>query len=83
MLLRGTNGTGGWVFSPVPGYPTRTEFQWILDIDLQIQGWIPKTIIDAGVMAASLDTVKCLRSKLARTVDKIDLEIDTGDEPLS
>jgi len=79
-ITRGFNGTMGFILSPVENQPSRTTFQWVLDVDLQIQGWIPKSVIDKAFIAASLDTITGLRNKLSRTVDRIDIEIDRGTE---
>ena len=61
---RGTNGVGGWVINSSRDEPNRTEFQWVLDVDLRLQGWVPKGVIDSAMVAAALETIKCLRRKL-------------------
>ncbi|CAG7830344.1 unnamed protein product, partial [Allacma fusca] len=60
----GTNGIGGWVISACSGETSRTEFQWLLDVDLRLQGWVPKGMVDNAMVSAALETVKCLRRKL-------------------
>ncbi|ROT75996.1 StAR-related lipid transfer protein 3 [Penaeus vannamei] len=40
-IVRGENGPGCWVFSPVAGAPKKCSFQWLLDTDLK--GWIPQS----------------------------------------
>lgn len=73
----------GFILSCVDGRPNRTTFQWVLDVDLQIPGWIPKAMVEKAFIVASLETITCLRSKLARTVDQIDLEIDRGTDAIA
>jgi hypothetical protein len=64
----------GFILSPLESQPNRTTFQWVLDMDLQIPRWIPRGMIDKAFIAASLDTIKALRNKLARTVDSIEID---------
>jgi len=77
---RGTNGTGGWIFTPIEGQPSMTEYQWVLEVELSIPGWIPKTLVDNGIIQGLFETVKSLRTKLSYTVDRLDIQIDTGAE---
>ncbi|CAL8142270.1 unnamed protein product [Orchesella dallaii] len=78
-VIRGLQGTSGWVFKPQVAEPDRTDFQWVLDIDLLLNSFIPKKIIETGIIAASLDTVNFLRTKLACTVDHLDIVRDHSD----
>lgn len=74
----------GFVLSPVDGQPCRTTFQWVLDVDLQIPAWIPRAMVDKAFITASLETMICLRAKLAMTVDQIPLEsVDPGTDAVA
>jgi hypothetical protein len=73
----------GFILNCMEDQPNRTTFQWVLDVDLQIPGWIPKAIVEKAFITASLETIIYLRSKLARTVDQIDLEIDAGTDAIA
>lgn len=79
FFIRGTQGTSGWVFSPRLEDPDRTDFQWLLDVDLHLNSFIPRKIIEAGIVTASLDTVNHLRTKLSCTVDNIDILRDPSE----
>ncbi|XP_021945400.1 stAR-related lipid transfer protein 3 isoform X2 [Folsomia candida] len=83
-ITRAFNGTMGFVLSPVDGQPCRTTFQWVLDVDLQIPAWIPRAMVDKAFITASLETMICLRAKLAMTVDQIPLEsVDPGTDAVA
>lgn len=79
VIYRGTQGTSGWVFNPSSDNPGKTDFQWLLDIDLHLNSFIPKTIVENGIVAASLDTVNNLRTKLSCTVDHLDILRDPNE----
>lgn len=57
----------------------RTDFQWLLDIDLHLNSFIPKKIIEAAIVNASLETVNNLRTKLSCTVDHLDILRDPNE----
>lgn len=59
-IVRGENGPGCWVFSPVAGAPKKCSFQWLLDTDLK--GWIPQYVIDQALTFAMTDFLQCLRN---------------------
>jgi len=35
-LFRGTNGPGGWAIREAEGNPCRTEYVWLVDVDLKV-----------------------------------------------
>lgn len=44
--VRGLNGPGGYVVTPVLSHPKRADACWILNAD--VRGWIPRSFLDSG-----------------------------------
>jgi len=57
--VRGENGPGCWVMTPIPNEPNKCIFQWVLDTNLK--GWIPQTIIDTALSFAMFDYIRYVR----------------------
>jgi len=68
-IIRGTNGIGGWLLSPAGLNSRHTDFHWILDVELELNRFIPSKVVDKAFVAAALDTVNCLRLKLSYTTE--------------
>lgn len=80
--VRGENGPGCWIMTPVPNEPNKCVFQWLLDTNLKVpprfalfkrsnaqlvlQGWIPQTIIDTALSFAMCDYVRYVRNHAAQ-----------------
>jgi len=69
VLSRGTNGIGGWLLAPSLVHSRHTDFNWILDVELELSRLIPSKVVDTSFISACLETVNCLRLKLAYTME--------------
>jgi len=58
-FVRGENGPGCWLMTPIPNEPNKCIFQWLLDTNLK--GWIPQSIIDTALSFAMSDYVRYIR----------------------
>ncbi|KAI9564628.1 hypothetical protein GHT06_008369 [Daphnia sinensis] len=58
--VRGENGPGCWVMTPIPNEPNKCVFQWLLDTNLK--GWIPQSIIDTALSFAMCDYLRYVRN---------------------
>lgn len=58
-LVRGENGPGCWLMTPIPNEPNKCIFQWLLDTNLK--GWIPQSIIDTALSFAMCDYIGYIR----------------------
>uniref|UniRef100_H3CEJ1 Steroidogenic acute regulatory protein, mitochondrial n=2 Tax=Tetraodon nigroviridis TaxID=99883 RepID=H3CEJ1_TETNG len=65
-LVRAENGPTCIVMKPCSGDPTRTQFTWLLNMDLK--GWIPKTIINRVLSQTQVDFAQHLRHRMATSV---------------
>lgn len=68
-LFSGTNGIGGWHLTPSVDNERHTDFNWLLDVELELSRFIPNKVVDTAFVAVALDTVSCLRCKLSYTVE--------------
>jgi len=59
-FVRGENGPGCWVMTPIPNEPNKCIFQWLLDTNLK--GWMPQSIIDTALSFAMCDYVRYIRA---------------------
>ncbi|XP_077457520.1 steroidogenic acute regulatory protein, mitochondrial [Stigmatopora argus] len=65
-VVRGENGPTCIVMKPSSQDPNKTKFTWLLNIDLK--GWIPKTIINKVLSQTQVDFAKHLRQRMANQV---------------
>nr|XP_020446169.1 steroidogenic acute regulatory protein, mitochondrial [Monopterus albus] len=65
-VVRGENGPTCIVIKPCAEDPSKTNFTWLLSIDLK--GWIPKTIINKVLSQTQVDFANHLRQRLANDV---------------
>jgi hypothetical protein len=81
-ITRGTHGIAGWVLTPSLEINT-TEFEWVMDMDLQLPGWTPKLLVENALIAASLETLACLRNKVTFLPDQqVEVAVDVNDGDL-
>ncbi|XP_057688024.1 steroidogenic acute regulatory protein, mitochondrial [Corythoichthys intestinalis] len=62
-VVRGENGPTCIVMKPSSEDPNKTKFTWLLNIDLK--GWIPKTIINKVLSQTQVDFANHLRQRMA------------------
>ncbi|XP_077571784.1 steroidogenic acute regulatory protein, mitochondrial [Stigmatopora nigra] len=62
-VVRGENGPTCIVMKPSSQDPNKTKFTWLLNIDLK--GWIPKTIINKVLSQTQVDFANHLRQRMA------------------
>ncbi|XP_061673213.1 steroidogenic acute regulatory protein, mitochondrial isoform X1 [Syngnathoides biaculeatus] len=65
-VVRAENGPTCIVLKPSNEDPTKTKFTWLLNIDLK--GWIPKTIINKVLSQTQVDFANHLRQRMATQV---------------
>nr|XP_061841765.1 steroidogenic acute regulatory protein, mitochondrial-like isoform X2 [Nerophis lumbriciformis] len=69
-VVRAENGPTCIVMKPSLEDPTKTKFTWLLNIDLK--GWIPKTIINKVLSQTQVDFANHLRQRMA---DHVSMEM--------
>lgn len=65
-VVRAENGPTCIVMRPCAEDPNKTKFTWLLNIDLK--GWIPKTIINKVLSQTQVDFANHLRQRMASNV---------------
>ncbi|KAM9823535.1 steroidogenic acute regulatory protein, mitochondrial [Syngnathus typhle] len=65
-VVRAENGPTCIVMKPSSEDPNKTKFTWLLNIDLK--GWIPKTIINKVLSQTQVDFANHLRQRMANQV---------------
>ncbi|XP_044053121.1 steroidogenic acute regulatory protein, mitochondrial [Siniperca chuatsi] len=65
-VVRAENGPTCIVMKPCAEDPNKTKFTWLLNIDLK--GWIPKTIINKVLSQTQVDFANHLRQRMANNV---------------
>ncbi|KAM7018490.1 steroidogenic acute regulatory protein, mitochondrial [Tautogolabrus adspersus] len=65
-VVRAENGPTCIVMKPCAEDPNKTKFTWLLNIDLK--GWIPKTIINRVLSQTQVDFANHLRQRMANNV---------------
>ncbi|KAM7416225.1 hypothetical protein PAMA_018343 [Pampus argenteus] len=65
-VVRAENGPTCIVMKPCTEDPNKTKFTWLLNIDLK--GWIPKTIINKVLSQTQVDFANHLRQRMANNV---------------
>ncbi|XP_020488705.1 steroidogenic acute regulatory protein, mitochondrial [Labrus bergylta] len=65
-VVRAENGPTCIVMKPCAEDPNKTNFTWLLNIDLK--GWIPKTIINKVLSQTQVDFANHLRQRMANNV---------------
>ncbi|XP_077416545.1 steroidogenic acute regulatory protein, mitochondrial [Vanacampus margaritifer] len=65
-VVRAENGPTCIVLKPSSEDPNKTKFTWLLNIDLK--GWIPKTIINKVLSQTQVDFANHLRQRMASQV---------------
>jgi len=81
----GTNGIGGWLLYPSTSMPNSgfTDFQWVLDVELELSKFIPTTLVDSAVLSAAMTTISALRLKLAGRLNAIENQVTSEQVPLT
>ncbi|XP_051924083.1 steroidogenic acute regulatory protein, mitochondrial [Hippocampus zosterae] len=67
-VVRAQNGPTCIVMKPSSEDPNKTKFTWLLNIDLK--GWIPKTIINKVLSQTQVDFANHLRQRMASQVSE-------------
>ncbi|TNM90298.1 steroidogenic acute regulatory protein, mitochondrial [Takifugu flavidus] len=65
-MIRAENGPTCIVMKPCSEDPNKTQFTWLLNVDLK--GWIPKTIINKVLSQTQVDFAQHLRQRMANSV---------------
>ncbi|XP_072021170.1 stAR-related lipid transfer protein 3-like isoform X2 [Amphiura filiformis] len=80
-IVRGYNGTGGWVIEPVEGDQTKCKFTWLLHSDLKFKVWTPQAIIDTALCHVLFEMHSNLIKHVQKTyLDSTTVSVDeTGD----
>ncbi|XP_060927786.1 steroidogenic acute regulatory protein, mitochondrial [Limanda limanda] len=65
-VVRAENGPTCIVMKPSAEDPNKTQFTWLLSLDLK--GWIPKTIINKVLSQTQVDFANHLRQRMANNV---------------
>ncbi|KAM8865628.1 steroidogenic acute regulatory protein, mitochondrial [Synchiropus picturatus] len=65
-VIRAENGVTCIVLKPCADEPNKTKLTWLLNLDLK--GWIPKTVINRVLSQTLVDFAKHLRLRMADTV---------------
>ncbi|ELV09832.1 steroidogenic acute regulatory protein, mitochondrial isoform X1 [Tupaia chinensis] len=61
-VIRAEHGPTCMVLHPLAGSPSKTQLTWLLNIDLK--GWLPKTIINQVLSQTQVDFAQHLRKRL-------------------
>ncbi|RVE68461.1 hypothetical protein OJAV_G00092020 [Oryzias javanicus] len=65
-IIRAENGPTCIVMKPCAEHPNKTKFTWLLNLDLK--GWIPKTIVNKVLSQTQVDFANYLRHRMADNV---------------